>query len=82
MVVQFSRWGNSLAVRIPAGIAKEIGAAKGRAVDISVEDGRLVLVPARSPKRYRLEDLLAGMTPDNLHPETATGPEVGAEAVG
>jgi antitoxin MazE len=81
MVVQFARWGNSLAIRIPAGIAKEIGATEGQAADISVSNGRLILAPARQHKVYKLDDLLAGITPENLHSETDTGSDLGAEIV-
>jgi antitoxin component of MazEF toxin-antitoxin module len=34
--------------------------------------------PARK-RKYRLRDPLAGITPDNLHPEWGTGPPVGKE---
>ena len=81
MVVQFARWGNSLAVRIPAGLAKELGATEGLAADITINDGRLILTPTKQRKAYRLEDLLAGITPENLHPETDTGPDIGVEIV-
>jgi len=81
MVVQFARWGNSLAVRIPAGLAKELGATEGLAADVIVSDGRLIVTPTRQRKVYRLEDLLAGITPENSHPEISTGYAVGEEAV-
>jgi antitoxin component of MazEF toxin-antitoxin module len=32
-----------------------------------------------TPRRYRLKDLLAGITPDNLHGELLHGPPVGKE---
>lgn len=81
MMVQFARWGNSLAVRIPVSLVKELGATEGLAADISVQDGCLILKPAKPKKAYRLEDLLAGITPDNLHPETGTGYALGEELV-
>lgn len=73
MIVQFARWGNSLAVRIPAGMVKELGAAEGLAADVMVSDGRLVLTPVKRRKVYCLADLVAGITDDNLHPEISTG---------
>jgi antitoxin MazE len=81
MLIHFARWGNSLAVRIPAGLAKELGATDGLAADVTVSDGRLILTPARHRKVYRLEDLVAGITPANLHPETCTGAAIGAEVI-
>lgn len=73
MLIQFARWGNSLAVRIPANLAKELGATEGLAVDVCVDDGRLILTPAKRRRAYRLEDLLAGITAENVHPETGMG---------
>ncbi|HEX2091209.1 MAG TPA: hypothetical protein VHG28_02360 [Longimicrobiaceae bacterium] len=51
----------------------------GTEVDFTLEDGRLVITPLPGPS-YRLDDLLAQITPENLHPETDTGPSVGGEA--
>lgn len=81
MIVQFARWGNSLAVRIPASLAKELGAIEGLAADISISDGCLVVKPANPRKAYKLEDLLVGITPENIHPETGTGLSYGEEGV-
>lgn len=80
MQIQFARWGNSLAVRIPANLAKELKATEGLSAEISISDGRLILTPAKKTRRhYKLEDLLAGITPENLHPETSMGVAVGEE---
>lgn len=79
MRTRVQRWGNSLALRIPKTFATETALADGSEVDLALEDGRLVVTPvAESP--VLLEDLLAGITPENLHGEIDTGPSVGAEA--
>ena len=64
METNVARWGNSLALRIPRPIASRLGLGEGRTVELSVEEDRLI-VRARdlSP---RLEELLAGITPENL----------------
>jgi antitoxin MazE len=82
MKIEFAKWGNSLAVRIPAALAQEVGAREGKPAEITVENGALVLKPiARQKKRrrYTLEALLKGMTKENLHPETDWGPPRGKE---
>ncbi len=82
MKIEFAKWGNSLAVRIPAALAKEIGAREGKAAEITVENGALVLKPlsrAKKRRRYTLEGLLKGMTKENVHPETDWGPPRGKE---
>ena len=82
MRTEFVRWGNSLALRIPSAFAKEVGASEGRKAEMTVVDGALVIkvVTPRKRRRYRLEDLVAGITPETYHPETEWGPPVGNEA--
>lgn len=76
MQTRVAKWGHSLAVRIPRAFAEQIGIAEGSTVDIAVSDDAIVL---RKPN-YILDDLLAGVTPDNLHGETESGPAIGREA--
>ena len=78
METKIQKWGNSLAVRIPALFVKEAQIACGTAVRLSVDDGKIVIDPHVEP-RYRLEDLLKGVTRRNLHAEVATGDAVGRE---
>jgi antitoxin MazE len=82
MKIEFAKWGNSLAVRIPAALAQEVGAREGRPAEITVENGALVLKPItrrKKRRRYTLEELLKGMTKENVHPETEWGPPRGKE---
>ena len=73
------KWGNSLGVRIPRGLAEEVGLGAGTEVSLTSKDGELVL-RSSVPSRLRLEDLLAGVTPENIHACIDTGDAVGAEA--
>jgi antitoxin MazE len=79
MKARVQKWGNSLAVRLPQAFAKEAGIEESSAVDISVEEGRIVMA-AVSPPAYSLEQLVSGITPENLHAEISTGGPVGNEA--
>jgi antitoxin MazE len=72
------KWGNSLALRIPKPLADEAGLEVDSAVDLLLEEGKLVIVPAVTP-RYTLESLLADVTVENLHDEVDTGVAVGVE---
>jgi len=74
------KWGNSLGVRIPRGLAEEVGLGAGTEVSLTSKDGELVLRPS-VPNRLRLTDLLAGVTPENIHESVETGDAVGAEAI-
>lgn len=78
MVATVAKWGNSLAVRIPQNLAKEILLAEGVEIDLAVVDGSLVIKP-RSRKRYSLDELIKGITPENLHSEIGSGIAVGNE---
>jgi antitoxin MazE len=49
-------------------------------VIITATKGRIVIEPVTKPK-YKLEDLLAGITDDNAHDEVDFGVPVGQEAL-
>ena len=80
MRVIVKKWGNSASVRIPAAIMDAANLHLDDAVDVREENGRIVIEPVRSIE-YELEDLLAGITPDNLHAEASFGPAVGKETL-
>ncbi|MCX5953594.1 MAG: AbrB/MazE/SpoVT family DNA-binding domain-containing protein [Cyanobacteria bacterium] len=79
MQTRVQKWGNSLGVRIPRGLADEVGLGAGTEVSLIAKDGELVLRPSL-PSRLRLADLLAGITPENIHASVDTGDAVGSEA--
>ncbi len=80
MRTRIQKWGNSLGLRIPRSQARQVRVEAGSEVEVSIERGRLVIIPARAPK-YRLKDLLDGVTPRNRHDETDWGPGVGREVL-
>jgi antitoxin MazE len=73
------KWGNSAAVRLPALLLKEVHLSTGALIEITAENGRIVIAPVRG--KYKLEDLLAGVTEENRHEEADFGPPVGHEAL-
>lgn len=73
------KWGNSLALRIPSGLAEDAHLREGAEVDVAVEDGRLVVAPVAAPE-LSLDALLAAITPENLHAEQLADGGRGAEA--
>ncbi len=78
MLTKVQKWGNSIALRIPKAFADEMQMTVETAVEMSIEDGKLVITPVGLPA-YALEDLLAGITADNLHEEVDWGAPVGKE---
>ena len=76
---QVVKWGNSLAVRIPKGVAERARMKEGDAIVIEAAKGRIELRPAeRIPT---LKEFVAQMTPENRHEETQWGPDVGKEVI-
>ncbi|AYN25827.1 MULTISPECIES: AbrB/MazE/SpoVT family DNA-binding domain-containing protein [Buttiauxella] len=74
------KWGNSPSVRLPVAIMQAASLNVDDTVDISVEDGRIVIVPVKT-KEYSLDALLAGITPDNIHEKVDFGAPVGKELI-
>ena len=78
METKIQRWGNSLGLRIPKSFAEEARVEAGSTVDLSIEDGELVIRPLR--RRYSLRSLVAGINRGNVHEPVDTGEPVGREA--
>jgi antitoxin MazE len=75
---KISRWGNSLALRIPRKLASSHHLDEGTSVEIIEDQGELKLRPV--PEQiYHLDELLGGITEQNLHEEVQTGSARGKE---
>jgi antitoxin MazE len=78
MKTRIQKWGNSLALRIPRPFAEESNLHEDSAVDITVRNGKLVVVPIEEPQ-FSLQDLVEKITAHNRHAEVETGEPVGNE---
>lgn len=78
MLTRVQKWGNSLALRIPKALAEDVPVREGDRVDLTVENGRLTVVPA-AEAALDLDSLLDQITPESLHGEVDTGGPVGRE---
>ena len=78
MKTRVQKWGNSLALRIPKAFADEVGLQKETSVEVSLDEGKIVVTGLARPK-LTLERLLSKVTKDNLHHEVDTGSAVGSE---
>lgn len=79
MYTKIAQWGNSNAVRLPSDLLARQGLSTGSDVRVlETADGVLI---ARARPCYRLEDLLARMTPENTPGETNWGVAVGREVI-
>jgi len=77
MLAMVKKWGNSAAVRIPAPVMEQAKIRLDQPVEVSAENGAIVIRSAKP--RYTLAELMAKVTPENIHPETDWGPDVGRE---
>jgi len=69
------KWGNSLGIRIPSAYAKELNLKNGSTVEISKEDGKIVIFPYSET----LEHMLDRVTAENMPEIVETGESVGRE---
>ncbi|CDG33957.1 Programmed cell death antitoxin MazE [Parasaccharibacter apium] len=73
------KWGNSAAIRLPAGVLEAVSLKIDQAVDVREEDGRIIIEPVRAVP-LKLEELVSGITNENRHDEMDFGPSVGGES--
>ena len=77
MKVTIQKWGNSLGLRIPSVVAKDLLLENGSEVELLKEADRIVIRPS---KEYRLSDLLEQISDSNLHEEVDSGFAQGNES--
>lgn len=79
MQVQLTRWGNSLGMRVPKELVSRFGLKAGARVEVQAEANRIVITLPRP--EYRIEDLVADMTHENMRQAFDWGPDVGREII-
>ena len=78
MLTKVQKWGNSLALRIPKAFAVDAQLENDSFVEIRIVKGKIIVTPVPAPD-WTLDELLAGITKNNLHNEVDTGSAVGNE---
>lgn len=78
MTATVQKWGNSLALRIPSALAKDIHLHQGSMVDMAVVEGGMVVKP-RGKNKISLSHMLRAITKDNRHTEQDYGGVSGRE---
>ncbi len=61
MQARVSKWGNSLAIRLPKAAAASLRVKEGEAIELTIEDDAVVLRAARP--RFSIEELVSQMGP-------------------
>lgn len=70
------KWGNSLGIRIPNQIAKELNLENGSHVEILDDEGKILILPQ---ERKNLKEKLSMINAENIHEEISTGKSQGRE---
>ena len=78
MNATIQKWGNSLALRIPSSVAKEMQVREGSAVELTLEEGKIIVKPAKK-RKLSLTQMLKRITKENRHAEIDWGGPVGRE---
>ncbi len=72
------KWGNSLPLRIPSSMAKQLELQQNTLLNITEKGGQIILEPLKKPK-YNLQEMLSQINENNLHEELSYGASVGKE---
>lgn len=80
MVTKILKWGNSQGLRIPRDVIEAAHLKLGDEVELKVEDGAILVIPARRVRgRLKLEELVARIPKSGASEETSWGPPAGKE---
>jgi antitoxin MazE len=78
METKIQKWGNSLAVRLPKAFAEQTGIENGSDVQISIQDGKIILVPVKDRAKL-LDAMLEQIDEFTVHSEIDFGKPIGKE---
>ena len=78
MVVQVEETEKGLAVILPEEVVHGSHLAAGTTIDLTLTDDQVQITPVRRSK-YKIEDLMAGVTDENLPDKIDFGPPIGKE---
>lgn len=68
MVTVIKKWENSLALRIPSALARNMCLSQGSMVEMTIADGKII-IKSKGQCRISLSKMLKGITKNNQHSE-------------
>jgi antitoxin MazE len=81
MVTKVQKWGNSQGLRLPKQLLEDARISVGDDVDVTTQDGVIVIAPVKRVRGKRsLQDLVARIPKDYEPAEVDWGEPVGKEA--
>lgn len=79
MKTQINKWGNDAVVRLPADMLAQLKLEVGSSVELTADETGIRIESVTVKSKFKLDDLLAGITPNNLHDEIEWGSSIGRE---
>ena len=80
MLAKVQKWGNSQGIRVPKTLLDELQIHVGDEVNISVEEGKIIVEPLRTKRgSVRIVDLVAEMPANYVVEELDWGEPIGKE---
>jgi len=80
MLSKVQKWGNSQGIRIPKNILENSHIKIGEEVEITIQDGKIIVEPTnRVHGRYKIKDLVSNMPVDYEVAEENWGDPTGRE---
>ncbi len=76
MFTTISKWGNSLALRIPRALAAQLGISENSNVSLELDGDRLIIRRSQA-----LEDMLSAINENNIHGIVLEGTPRGKEMI-
>jgi len=70
MEAKIQKWGNSLGIRIPIHIIKDLSLKNGSIVDINEESDMIII---RSKVKFELNEIVDSINDENIHKESDFG---------
>ena len=80
MTTTVRKWGNSLALRIPSALARDVDLHQGSVVEVAVVEGKMVVKPTKE-RRLSLAGMLKNIKKSNIHAAHDWGGPDGREAI-
>ena len=77
MITAVRKWGNSLGIRIPKNLAKQLNIDEGSSIRIEIDEGNILIKKVEN--HYSLEEMLNKINDSNLHEEIKTSESGGQE---
>lgn len=79
MVLTINKWGNSQGIRFPKELLKKLHAQIGSSLNVEYENGKVIIEPIITPKKYNIHELVKNIEAKDKQEEIDWGKAEGNE---